>query len=121
VQRGEAHLFYRFARATSYSVDESGIKAFHEWFENSTPDSVPVSNMGRIDDTGDPEFLTSLTVLLSASSNQLAFTSITTYRGELVININTDDGKLDASHRDAFVRGIAERLDAVDTTRRPAD
>ena len=107
VQRGEAHLFYRFARASAYSVDDSGIKAFEEWFQNSTPDSIPVSNMGRIDDTGDPEFVTSLTVLLSASSNQLAFTSVTTYRGELVININTDDGKLDAEHRDCFVRGIA--------------
>lgn len=118
VQRGEAHLFYRLARANAYSPDGSGITSFREWFENSTPDSVPVSNMGRIDDAGDPEFLASLTVLLSASSNQLAFTSITTYRGELVINVNTDDGKLAPHHREAFVRGIADRLGAVDTTPR---
>jgi hypothetical protein len=118
VQRGEAHLFYRFARASAYSADDTGIRAFEEWFQNSTPDSIPVSNMGRIEDTGDPASLISLTAVLSASSNQLAFISVTTYRGELVINVNTDDGKLDARHRDAFVQGIADRLHAVDTTRR---
>lgn len=118
VQRGEAHLFYRFSRAMAYSVDGKGIASFREWFENTVPDSIAVSNMGRIDATGDPEFLRSLTALLSASSNQLAFISVTTYRGELLINIDTDDGKVAPRHRDALVRGVAERLHAVETTRR---
>ncbi len=120
VQRGEAHLFYRFARANAYSVDAKGLAAFREWYENSTPDSVTLSNMGRIDDTGDPDYLRSVTAVLGASSNQVAFASVSTYRGELLININTDEGKLAPDPRDALIRGVAQRLGAVETTRRGA-
>jgi hypothetical protein len=113
VQRGEAHLFYRLARASAHSADAKGVAAFRDWFEHSTPDSIAVSNMGRIDDAGDPSFVRSVTAVMSPSSNQVAFLSVSTYRGKLLINVMTDAAKLPPEYADALVDGVATRLGAT--------
>ncbi|HSZ35486.1 MAG TPA: hypothetical protein VK773_00225 [Acidimicrobiales bacterium] len=111
VERGESHLFYRFARVASYPPTEAGLESFGQWIDGS-PQNITVSSLGRIDDEGDPPWLRRLSASMFPGSNQLCFTATTTYRGELVFNISTDAAKMSPETIDFFVAGIAARAGA---------
>ncbi len=89
VARGESHLFYRFARAGAFAASDAGIESFSTWVA-ATPQNIAVSNIGVIDDAGDPPWVRRVTFLLGPAANQVAFVSVTMYRGELVLNVITD-------------------------------
>jgi hypothetical protein len=109
--RGESHLFYRLARAGSYAATEAGLDAFASWLD-SAPPNIGISNLGIVESEGDPAWVRTLGVSLSPSANQLAFVVLTTYRDLLTIVVATDDEKLSRPLADAFVAGLAHRVNA---------
>ncbi len=111
VARGESHLFYRFARTATYPPTDDGLAAFAQWVD-STPQNITVSSVGRTDDTGDPPWLRRVTATMVPGANQISFTSATTYRGEMVLNVSTDTAKLPPAKADRFVEGLMTRLGA---------
>ncbi len=111
VERGESHLFYRFARTAGYPPTDDGLASFAQWVD-STPQNITVSSVGRTDDTGDPEWVHSITATMLPGPNQLSFTSVTTYRGEMVLHISTDVAKLSPDQADRYVEGLMARLGA---------
>jgi hypothetical protein len=113
VARGESHLFYRFARTGTFAATDDGIDAFAAWMA-TTPQNVGVSNVGVIDDAGDPPWVSSISVSLSTSSNQVAFVLVSTYRGRLVLNVVTDGAKLPDDVAQDLVAGIKNRTGARD-------
>ena len=122
VERGESHLFYRFARAATYPPTDDGVAAFAKWVD-STPQNVTLSSTGLQDDTGDPPWVHSITATMLPGPNQLSFTAVTTYRGEMILNVSTDAAKLPAPLADRMVAGVVARLGArhaQTTTYRPA-
>jgi hypothetical protein len=111
VARGESHLFYRFARTAMYPPTEEGVAKFAQWVD-STPQNITVSSVGRKDDTGDPTWVRRMTATMVPGRNQVSFTSATTYRGEMVLNVSTDTAKLAPAMVDRFVEGVMARLGA---------
>jgi hypothetical protein len=109
VERGESHLFYRFARTAAYPPTADGVEAFAKWVD-STPQNVTLSSTGVQDDTGDPPWAHSITATMIPGPNQLAFTAVTTYRGKMILNVSTDVAKLPPELADRFVEGIVTRL-----------
>jgi hypothetical protein len=109
--RGESHLFYRLARAGSYAATEAGLDAFAGWLD-AAPPNIGVSNLGIVDSAHDPAWVRTLGVSLSPSANQLAFVVLTTYRDLLTISVATDEEKLARPLADAFVAGLARRVNA---------
>jgi hypothetical protein len=109
--RGESHLFYRLARAGSYAATEAGVDEFARWLGDA-PSNIAVSNLGVVESDGDPAWVRTLNVSLSPSPNQLAFVVLTTYRGLLTILVTTDEEKLSRRLADAFVAGLALRVNA---------
>jgi hypothetical protein len=121
VERGESHLFYRFARTAGYPPTDDGVASFRKWVD-STPQNVTVSSTGVQDDTGDPPWVHSITATMLPGPNQLSFTAVTTYRGEMILNVSTDVAKLAPALADRFVEGVMARLgarNAQTTTYRP--
>ena len=121
VERGESHLFYRFARTAAYPPTDEGVAAFMKWVD-STPQNVTLSSTGLQDDTGDPPWVHSITATMLPGPNQLSFTSVTTYRGEMILNVSTDIAKLPPPLVDRLVEGVMARLGArraQTTTYRP--
>jgi hypothetical protein len=121
VDRGESHLFYRFARTNTYAPDAEGIAAFAKWVD-STPQNVTVSSTGVQDATGDPAWVHRITATMVPGPNQLAFTSVTTYKGEMVLNVSMDVAKLPPEMADRFIEELMTRLGATcaqSTTYRP--
>jgi hypothetical protein len=115
VTRGESHLFYRLARANAFAANDHGIGTFADWMA-TTPQNVGLSNIGVVDDTGDPAWVSSISVSLSTSSNQVAFVVVSTYRDRLVMNVVTDRAKLPDDLAERLVEGIEARTGA----RRPS-
>jgi hypothetical protein len=111
VERGESHLFYRFGRTATYPPTDDGLAAFTKWVD-STPQNVTVSSTGVQDDTGDPPWARRVSATMLPGPNQLAFTAVTTYRGEMVLNVSTDVAKLPPELADRFVDGLVTRLGA---------
>jgi hypothetical protein len=109
--RGESHLFYRLARAGSYAATEAGLDEFASWLDNA-PANIAMSNLGVVDSGGDPAWVRTLNVSLSPSANQLAFVVLSTYRDLLTILVTTDEEKLSRPLADAFVAGLARRVNA---------
>jgi hypothetical protein len=109
--RGESHLFYRFARTAAYPASEEGIDSFARWLD-AAPRNLTVSNLGRIDDTGDPPWVRTLVSALPAGPNQVAFVAATTYRDKLALTVTTDLARLPVALAERLVAGIAERLGA---------
>lgn len=124
VERGESHLFYRFARTATYPPDDEGVAAFAKWVD-STPQNVTLSSTGLQDDTGDPEWAHGITATMVPGPNQLSFTSVTTYRGEMILNVSTDVAKLPSPLVDRMITDVMARLGASNaqttTYRPPAD
>jgi hypothetical protein len=111
VTRGESHLFYRLARANAFAANDHGIDTFADWMA-TTPQNVGLSNIGVVDDTDDPVWVSSISVSLSTSSNQVAFVVVSTYRGRLVMNVVTDRAKLPDDLAERLVEGIEARTGA---------
>jgi hypothetical protein len=111
VERGESHLFYRFARTAGYAPGDEGVAAFRKWVD-STPQNVTLSSTGLQDDTGDPSWVHGITATMTPGPNQISFISVTTYRGEMLLNVSTDVAKLPPPLADRFVEGIMARLGA---------
>jgi hypothetical protein len=111
VARGESHLFYRFARASAFAATDDGMDAFADWM-SATPQNLALSNVGVIDDRGDPDWVRSCSVVLSTSSNQVTFVVASTYRERLVVNVLTDRAKLADDMAERLVRGIGDRTGA---------
>jgi hypothetical protein len=123
VDRGESHLFYRFSRTATYAPDADGLAAFVKWVD-STPQNVTVSSTGVQDATGDPPWVHRITATMVPGPNQLAFTSVTTYKGEMVLNVSMDVAKLSPEVADRFIEGLMTRLGArcaQTTTYRPEE
>jgi hypothetical protein len=112
VDRGDSHLFYRLARAGAFHTDADGLAAFESWLA-TTPHNVAVSNIGLIDHTDDPEWLTSIAALLSTGPNQLGFVVLSTYRGQLSVYVLVDEAKLPQGHRERLIAGIVTRTSAI--------
>ena len=111
VARGESHLFYRFARTGTFPPTDAGIESFRAWVAE-TPQNVTLSNLGVVDDAGDPPWVISLSAIMVPGPNQVAFVCAATYRGRIVLHVSTDAAKLPAAFADRLVSGFAERLGA---------
>lgn len=114
IDRGESHLFYRFAHADRFPASDDGIAAFAAALA-SAPQNVAVSNMGVLDDADDPTWVRWIGSTLGTSSNQPAFLTAVTYRGQLVLLLTTDEARLQAGAADAMVAAVEGRLSAAAT------
>jgi hypothetical protein len=111
VDRGESHLFYRFARASSFAPDEAGFAAFAKWVD-ATPRNMTLSNLGALDAIEDPSWVRTITAVMGPGPNQVAFSSMTSYRGVLIVNVNTDVAKMPPEVAERLVAAYAGRLGA---------
>lgn len=118
--RGESHLFYRFARAAGYPATDEGVASFGTAFA-SAPQNVAVSNLGVLDHGGDPAWVRSIGFALGTSGNQPAFLAATTYRGRLVLHLTSDQARLQAGAADAIVAALEDRLLDGQARRRAQD
>jgi hypothetical protein len=111
VARGESHLFYAIVRAGLFPANDDGIARFADWVAQ-TPQNVAVSNVGVVDDQGDPSWVRSVGVSLGCSPNQMSFMLVTTYRGRMVITVTTDSEKLAPEVTERFLHGVMAQTGA---------
>lgn len=103
LERGEGELFYALARCDRVPLSP-GDSAWAARSLAAAPATVAVSNVGVIDDTGDPDWVSALSATLAPTSNQLVFVAATTYRGRVTINISLDAASMSSRNADAFSR-----------------
>ena len=92
-----------------YPASDEGVASFATAFA-SAPQNVAVSNLGVLDDGGDPPWVRSIGFALGTSSNQPAFLAAATYRGRLVLHLTSDEARLQAGAADAIVAALEDRL-----------
>ena len=91
VDRGEGELFYALARPGP--LDGRGAAHLRSALA-ATPQSVAVSNTGRLAEGADPGWVRSVWFSFAPTPNQLVFVSATTYRGQLAMAACVDHARV---------------------------
>jgi hypothetical protein len=107
VDRGEGELFYAVARPGA--LDERGAARLRSTLA-ATPQSVAVSNTGRLAEGDDPEWVRSVWFSFAPTPNQLVFVSATTYRGRLTMALCADRARVPIDLPDRLAAGALRRL-----------
>ena len=79
------------------------------WFA-TTPQNIGVSNLGVVDDAGDPAWGAQVSATLGASPNQVVFITVTTSREKLILNVTTDRARMPSDVLEQFLRGFGDRI-----------
>lgn len=107
VDRGEGELFFALARPGP--LDGHGAA----WLRSAlaaTPQSVAVSNTGRLAEGADSEWVRSVWFSFAPTPNQVVFVSATTYRGRLTMAACVDHARVPIDLADRLVAGALRRL-----------
>jgi hypothetical protein len=108
LDRGESHLFFRFARIASFPATDDGIRSFADQIDHS-PQNLMFTNIGNLDDADDPPWVRLICATMAPQSNQIALMTSCTYRGQYLISISTDRAKLSDAAAAKFVAELAAR------------
>ena len=108
LDRGESHLFFRFARVASFPATEDGIRSFAEQIDHS-PQNLMFTNVGTLDDPDDPPWLRLIFSTVAPQPNQIALVTFFTYRGRYLISVSTDRAKLSDATAEKFLAQLAAR------------
>jgi hypothetical protein len=107
VDRGEGEVFFALARPGP--LDGRGAA----WLRSAlaaTPQSVAVSNTGRLAEVADPEWVRSVWFSFAPTPNQVVFVSATTYRGRLTMAACVDHARVPVELADRLAAGALRRL-----------
>lgn len=107
VERGDGELFFALARPGP--LDGRGAAQLRSAL-TAAPQSLAVSNTGRLPEVADPEWVRSVWFSFAPSPNQIAFVSATTYRGRLTMAECVDHARLPVDLRDRLATGALRRL-----------
>ncbi|MBK8971594.1 MAG: hypothetical protein IPM37_09585 [Hahellaceae bacterium] len=94
LERGDGHLLYHLYQPLSFTADETSVAQFCQQVEKAHPNSL-ISNLGRLDTLpGDTAFAVNrMAFALCPMPSQLLFNAVTTYQGQLIMNLNFDLGR----------------------------
>lgn len=90
IERGEGSLFLHAASMGLGPDDDKATERVRQQLL-AAPQTVMMSNVGVIDDTGDPEWVDFVTCMMVATPNQAWFIAALTYRGRLRLAISLDE------------------------------
>ncbi len=93
IKTGEPELFYAIVRPDALPFSEKG-DARMQALLDSAPQAFAVSNLGVVDDTGDPEWVDRLFGTFIPMQNQVAYVVPSTYRGKMTVMVNADTYRL---------------------------
>jgi hypothetical protein len=107
VDRGEGELFY--ALAAPGPLDGRGAARIRDALA-AVPQSVAVSNTGRLAADADPAWVRSMWFSFAPTPNQVVFVAATTYRGRLTMAACIDRARVPDELADRLVAGALRRL-----------
>lgn len=107
VDRGEGEVF--FALAHPGPLDGRGAARLRSALA-ATPQSVAVSNTGRLATGADPAWVRSVWFSFAPTPNQVVFVAATTYRGRLTMAVCVDDARVPIELADQLTTGALRRL-----------
>ena len=107
VDRGEGEVF--FALALPGPLDGRGAARLRSALA-TTPQSVAVSNTGRLAEGADPQWVRSVWFSFAPTPNQVGFVSATTYRGRLTVVACVDHARVPIELADRLTTGALGRL-----------
>ena len=108
LDRGESHLFFRFARIASFPATDEGIRSFADQIDRS-PQNLMFTNVGTLDDPDDPPWIRSIFSTVAPQPNQIALVTFFTYRGRYLISVSTDRAKLSDAAAEELLAQLAAR------------
>lgn len=94
LERGDGHLLYHLYQPLNFTADEASVAQFSQQVEKAHPNSL-ISNLGRLETlTNDTDSAVQrMAFALCPMPSQLLFNAVTTYQGQLVMNLNFDLGR----------------------------
>jgi hypothetical protein len=110
--RGEADLFFELARMDRVRDLAGGVSTVADGLA-AAPPAVTVSNMGVIDPGSDPAWVRWIAGTLAPTPNQVVFSALLGYRGQLVEVVSTDHARLPADRDRRLSESTAARVDAM--------
>ncbi|HEY1987839.1 MAG TPA: hypothetical protein VGG43_00065 [Acidimicrobiales bacterium] len=116
LNRGESHLFFRFARIAAFPASDEGIRSFADQIDRS-PQNLMFTNVGTLDDPDDPPGIRFIFSTVAPQPNQIALVTFFTYRGRYLVSVSSDRAKLSDAAADKFLAQLAARTG----TRRVSD
>ncbi|MGO4256844.1 phthiocerol/phthiodiolone dimycocerosyl transferase family protein [Marmoricola sp. RAF53] len=93
IRNGEPELFYAVLGTDALPFSEKG-DARMQALQDGAPQAFAVSNLGVIDDTGDPEWVDRMFGTFIPMQNQVAYIVPSTYRGKTTLMVNADTYRL---------------------------
>jgi hypothetical protein len=93
IKNGEPELFYAITRPDALPFNEKGDARMQALLDRA-PQAFAVSNLGLVDDTGDPEWVDRIFGTFLPMPNQVAYIVPSSYRGKLTIMVNADTYRL---------------------------
>jgi hypothetical protein len=108
LDRGESHLFFRFARIASFPATDEGMRSFADQIDHS-PQNLMFTNVGAVDDPDDPPWIRLIFATIAPQANQIAVMTFFTYRGRYLISVSTDRSKLSDAAAEKLLAQLAAR------------
>lgn len=93
IKNGEPELFYAILRPEILPFSEKGDQRMQSLLD-SAPQAFAVSNLGVVDDTGDPEWVDRMFGTFIPMQNQIAYVVPSMYRGKMTMMVNADTYRL---------------------------
>jgi hypothetical protein len=110
--RGDAELFFQLARMDRINELAAGVEAVATGLAATSP-ALTVSNMGVIDPGSDPSWLRWIAGTLAPTPNQVIFSAVLGYRGQLVQIVSADHARLEPDQARATTRVATAHLDRL--------
>jgi hypothetical protein len=107
IERGEGSLFLHVAAMGLGSDDDRAADRVRRQLLDA-PSTVMMSNVGPIDDTGDPEWVDYVTCMMLSTPNQAWFVAAMTYRGRLRMAISLDEAAIPLSADEVLAALVSE-------------
>lgn len=107
IARGEGSLFLHSVAMGLGADDERAADRVRQQLLGA-PQTVMMSNVGPIDDTGDPEWVEFVTCMMTSTPNQGWFIAAMTYRGRLRLALSLDEAALPVTADDVLAGMLAE-------------
>lgn len=107
IERGEGSLFLHSAAMGLGADDDRAAERVRQQLL-AAPQTVMMSNVGRIDDTGDPDWVDYVTCMMLSTPNQAWFVAAFTYRGRLRLAISLDEAAVPLTADEVLAALVSE-------------
>lgn len=107
IERGEGSLFLHVAAMGLGADDDRAAERARQQLMTA-PQTMMMSNVGRIDDTGDPEWVDFVTCMMLSTPNQAWFVAACTYRGRLRLAISLDEAAVPLTADEVLAELVSE-------------